>query len=165
MSTISVALCERLADVHATAGQRFICRPVFGRPDVAARGKLFIIAAGAADVVTACMPLFNAVGQKTIHIGEVPQAANLVKLSGNFLIASVLEALGEAMALVRKGGIDPQRYFELLTATLFTGPVFTIMAGSSRGRRFSPPGSLRRWAKRTSGLPWPRRKRCASCAR
>src|SRR5262245_50203891 len=99
MSTVSVALCARLADVHATAGQRFVAAPVFGRPDVAAKGNLFIVAAGEPEVLDACTPLFDAMGQKTIPVGEVPQAANLVKLSGNFLIASVLEALGEAMAL------------------------------------------------------------------
>jgi 3-hydroxyisobutyrate dehydrogenase-like beta-hydroxyacid dehydrogenase len=106
MSTISVALSERLSAAHARAAQRFVAAPVFGRPDAAASGKLFIIAGGAPDVVDACMPLFDAMGQKTIHIGDVPQAANLVKLSGNFLIASVLEALGEAMALIGKAGID-----------------------------------------------------------
>jgi 3-hydroxyisobutyrate dehydrogenase-like beta-hydroxyacid dehydrogenase len=140
MSTISVALGERLADLHATAGQRFVAAPVFGRPDVAARGQLFIVAAGKPDVLDACRPLFDAMGQKTLPIGEVPQAANLVKLSGNFLIASVLEALSEAMALVRKAGIDPQRYFELLTSTLFTGPVFTNYGGLIANQRFEPAG-------------------------
>ena len=140
MSTISVALCERLADVHATAGQRFVAAPVFGRPDVAARGKLFIVAAGEPEVIDACTPLFDALGQKTIRIGEVPQAANLVKLSGNFLIASVLEALGEAAALIRKAGIDPHRYFELLTSTLFTGPVFTNYGGLIARQEFAPAG-------------------------
>jgi 3-hydroxyisobutyrate dehydrogenase-like beta-hydroxyacid dehydrogenase len=140
MSTISIALCERLADAHATAGRRFVAAPVFGRPDVAARGKLFIVAAGEPDVIGACTPLFDAMGQKTIPIGKVPQAANLVKLSGNFLIASVLEALGEAMALVRKAGIDPHRYFELLTSTLFTGPVFTNYGGLIAHQRFQPAG-------------------------
>ena len=140
MSTISVALCERLADVHATAGQRFVAAPVFGRPDVAARGKLFIVAAGEPEVIDACTPLFDALGQKTIRIGEVPQAANLVKLSGNFLIASVLEALGEAAALIRKAGIDPHRYFELLTSTLFTGPVFTNYGGLIARQEFTPAG-------------------------
>ena len=140
MSTISVALCERLADVHATAGHRFVAAPVFGRPDVAAKGKLFIVAAGKPDVIDACMPLFDATGQKTIHIGEVPQVANLVKLSGNFLIASVIEALSEAMALIRKAGIDPHRYFELLTSTLFTGPVFTNYGGLIANERFQPAG-------------------------
>src|SRR5438132_10473813 len=73
MSTISVALSERLAAMHASAGQRFVAAPVFGRPDVAAVGKLFILAAGAPDVVGACMPLFEAMGQKTISIGDRPQ--------------------------------------------------------------------------------------------
>jgi 3-hydroxyisobutyrate dehydrogenase-like beta-hydroxyacid dehydrogenase len=140
MSTISVALCERLADGHATAGHRFVAAPVFGRPDVAAQGKLFIIAAGEPDVIDTCMPLFDAMGQKTIRIGEVPQVANLAKLSGNFLIASVMEALGEAMALIRKAGVDPHRYFELLTSTLFTGPVFTNYGGLIANERFQPAG-------------------------
>jgi 3-hydroxyisobutyrate dehydrogenase-like beta-hydroxyacid dehydrogenase len=91
--------------------------------------KLFIVAAGEPDVIDACLPLFDAMGQKTIPIGRVPQAAILVKLSGNFLIASVMEALSEALALIRKAGIDPHRYFELLTSTLFTGPVFTKYGG------------------------------------
>jgi 3-hydroxyisobutyrate dehydrogenase-like beta-hydroxyacid dehydrogenase len=140
MSTISVALCEKLAQAHKVAGRRFVSAPVFGRPNVAADGKLFIVAAGEPDVIAACMPLFDAMGQKTIPIGETPHTANLVKLSGNFLIASVLEALGEAMALVRKAGIDPNRYFELLTSTLFTGPLFTNYGGLIAKQQFQPAG-------------------------
>jgi 3-hydroxyisobutyrate dehydrogenase-like beta-hydroxyacid dehydrogenase len=79
-------------------------------------------------------------GQKTFPVGEVPPAANLVKLSGNFLIASVLEVLGEAMALIRKAGIDPRRYAELMTATLFTGPVFTNYGGLIANERYRPAG-------------------------
>jgi 3-hydroxyisobutyrate dehydrogenase-like beta-hydroxyacid dehydrogenase len=140
MSTISVALSERLADAHATAGRRFIAGPVFGRPDAAAEGKLFILAAGAPEVVDVCKPLFDAMGQKTITVGEEPRAANLVKLSGNFLIASVIEALGEAMALVRKAGIDPRRYYELLTSTVFTGPLFANYGGLIANQTFQPAG-------------------------
>jgi 3-hydroxyisobutyrate dehydrogenase-like beta-hydroxyacid dehydrogenase len=140
MSTISVGLCERLAGAHTTAGHRFVAAPVFGRPDAAAKGKLFIVAAGERQTIDACLPLFNAIGQKTITIAEVPQMANLVKLSGNFLSASVMEALGEAMALVRKAGIDPHRYFELLTSTLFTGPVFTNYGGLIANQSYQPAG-------------------------
>ncbi len=140
MSTISVALCERLADAHSTAGQRLVAAPVFGRPNVAAQGKLFILAAGSPEVIDACMPLFSAMGQKTIPLGEVPQTASLVKLSGNFLTASVLEALSEATALVRKAGIDPLRYFELLTSTLFTGPLFTNYGGLIARQEYRPAG-------------------------
>ena len=140
MSTISVALSERLAAAHANAGGRFVAAPVFGRPDAAAAGRLFIVAGGAPDVVAACAAPFEAMGQKTVHISDLPQAANLVKLSGNFLIASMIEALGEAVALIRKAGIDPHRYSDLLTSTLFTGPVFTNYAGLVARQEFKPAG-------------------------
>src|SRR6058998_2928623 len=136
MSTISVALSERLAAAHANAGQRFVAAPVFGRPEAAAAGKLFIVAAGAPDVVDACRPLFEAMGQRTFPLGEEPRAANLVKLSGNFLIASMLEALGEAMALVEKGGVDRHRYLDLITSTLFPAPIYKMYGGLIAERKF-----------------------------
>ena len=140
LSTISVALSERLSTAHAKAGQRFVAAPVFGRPEAAAAGKLFIVAAGAPDAVSACGLLFRAMGQKTIAIGQVPQTANLVKLSGNFLLASVIEALGEAMALVGKAGIDRRQYLDLLTATLFTAPVYKTYGGLIAEGKFEPAG-------------------------
>ena len=105
-STISVALSEKLEAAHAKAGQRFVAAPVFGRPNVAAAGQLFVIAAGGRDTLDAVASLFDAIGQKTFVVSGTPKSANLVKLSGNFLIASVIESLGEAMALVGKGGVD-----------------------------------------------------------
>ena len=124
MSTISVALSERLADVHGRAGQGYAAAPVFGRPEAAATAKLFIIAAGTDATLRRCQPLFDAMGQQTFVIGAKPSDANIVKLTGNFLIASVLESLGEAFALVRKAGIDPHRYLDILTSTLFSAPVY-----------------------------------------
>ena len=140
MSTISVAMSEKLTSAHATAGRRFVAAPVFGRPDVAAVGKLYIVAGGETGAVDACMPLFEALAQKTVRISDEPPAANLVKLSGNFLLASVIEAVGEAMALVRKAGIDPHRYYDLLTSTLFTGPVFTNYGGLIARQEYEPAG-------------------------
>jgi 3-hydroxyisobutyrate dehydrogenase-like beta-hydroxyacid dehydrogenase len=124
MSTISVALSDRLAEAHGKARQGYIAAPVFGRPEAAAAAKLFIIAGGANMAVARCQPLFDAMSQKTFSIGSKPAEANLVKLTGNFLIASVLESLGEAFALVRKSGIDPHRYLDILTGTLFSAPVY-----------------------------------------
>ena len=124
MSTISVALSDRLADVHGRAGQGYAAAPVFGRPEAAATAKLFIIAAGTDATLRRCQPLFDAMGQQTFVIGAEPSDANIVKLTGNFLIASVLESLGEALALVRKAGIDPHRYLDILTSTLFSAPVY-----------------------------------------
>jgi 3-hydroxyisobutyrate dehydrogenase-like beta-hydroxyacid dehydrogenase len=140
MSTISVALAERLTAAHAKAGQRFVAAPVFGRPDAAAAAKLFIVAAGASDAVGACLPLFEVMGQKTFPIGDQPKAANLVKLSGNFLTASVIEGLGEAMALVGKAGVDRHRYLDLLTSTLFVAPVYKTYGALIAEENFESPG-------------------------
>jgi 3-hydroxyisobutyrate dehydrogenase-like beta-hydroxyacid dehydrogenase len=140
MSTISVELSERLAAAHAEAGQRFVAAPVFGRPEAAAAAKLFIVAAGAPDAVDACRPLFEALGQKTFTFGNNPQAANLVKLSGNFLIASTIEALGEAMALVGKAGVNRGQYLDLLTSTLFNAPIYKIYGRMIAEQQFEPAG-------------------------
>ncbi|MGA3114608.1 MAG: NAD(P)-dependent oxidoreductase [Syntrophobacteraceae bacterium] len=140
MSTISVALSERLAAAHAEAGQRFVAAPVFGRPEAAAAAKLFIVAAGAQEAVDACLPLFDALGQKTFTFGDNPRAANLVKLSGNFLIASAIEALGEAMALVGKAGVNRGRYLDLLTSTLFNAPVYKTYGRLIAEQQYEPAG-------------------------
>jgi 3-hydroxyisobutyrate dehydrogenase-like beta-hydroxyacid dehydrogenase len=139
-STIGVALSERLTEAHAERAQRFVSAPVFGRPDAAMAAKLFIAAAGRADALETAQPLFDVMGQKTFVVGEKPSAANLVKLSGNFLIASVIESLGEAVALVTKGGVDRHAYIDLLTSTLFNAPVYKTYGGLIANRKFSPPG-------------------------
>ncbi|MER8555156.1 NAD(P)-dependent oxidoreductase [Mesorhizobium sp. M1217] len=139
-STISVALAERLTADHAAAGQRFVAAPVFGRPEAAADGKLFVLAAGEPEAVTTATPFFDAVGQRTFVVSETPKAANLVKLSGNFLIASVIESLGEAIALVSKGGVDRHQYLDMLTSTLFGAPVYKTYGGLIVDRKFEPAG-------------------------
>jgi 3-hydroxyisobutyrate dehydrogenase-like beta-hydroxyacid dehydrogenase len=126
MSTISVALSKRLAQAHAQSEQRYVAAPVFGRPDMAAAAKLFIVAAGDPAAIDACRPLFDALGQQTSTIGAEPSAANLVKLTANFLQAAVIESLGEAIALIGKAGIDRHAYVDLLTSTIFTAPAYKI---------------------------------------
>jgi 3-hydroxyisobutyrate dehydrogenase-like beta-hydroxyacid dehydrogenase len=139
-STISVALSERLEAAHAKARQRFVAAPVFGRPDVAAAGQLFVIAAGAPNTVKAAAPFFDAIGKRTFVVSETPKVANLVKLSGNFLIASVIESLGEALALVAKGGVDRRQYLDILTSTLFNAPVYKTYGGLIADGKFEPAG-------------------------
>lgn len=138
--TISTALSEKLADDHASAGQRFIAAPVFGRPDVAAAGELFVVAGGAREAIDAATPLLDAIGKRTFVVGDVPQSANLVKLSGNFLIACVIESLGEAMALISKGGVDRHQYLEILTSTLFGAPVYKTYGKLIAEGTFEPAG-------------------------
>lgn len=139
-STISAALSDRLAEAHQATGQRYVAAPVFGRPEAAAAGKLFVVAAGPEQAVADCQSLFDAIGQKTFVVGQAPKAANIVKLSGNFLIASVIEALGEAMALVGKAGIDQRQYLDLLTSTLFDAPVYRTYGTLIVEKKFSPAG-------------------------
>jgi 3-hydroxyisobutyrate dehydrogenase-like beta-hydroxyacid dehydrogenase len=140
MSTIGVGLSARLAAAHASASQRFIAAPVFGRPEAAAAAQLFIVAAGARAAVDDCTPLLTAMGQKVFYLGTDPAAANLVKLSGNFLIASVIESLGEAIALIGKAGIDQHTYLDVLTSTLFNVPLYKLYGGLIVDRKFEPAG-------------------------
>jgi len=139
-STISVEMSRRLAQAHEQASQRFVAAPVFGRPEAAAAAKLFVVACGAPDAVEGARPLLDAIGQRTFVMSPQPEAANLVKLSGNFLIAAVIESLGEAMALVGKGGIDLGDYLDFLTSTLFTAPVYRTYGALIAESRFEPPG-------------------------
>lgn len=139
-STISVGLSQRLAEEHGGKGHRFVAAPVFGRPDAAAAGKLFIVAGGKPDALEIAAPLLKAMGQKTFVISDTPKDANLVKLTGNFLGASVIEALGEALTLVAKSGIDQRRYLEFLTSTLFDAPIYKTYGALIAGGRFTPAG-------------------------
>jgi 3-hydroxyisobutyrate dehydrogenase-like beta-hydroxyacid dehydrogenase len=139
-STISVALSQRLAKEHAERGQEYIAAPVFGRPEAAEAGKLFVVAAGNTKVIERCRPVLETVGQRVFVMGEKPEMANVVKLSGNFLISTVVEGLGEAIALARKYGIDPHEYVEFLTSSLFAAPVFKTYGGIIASERYSPAG-------------------------
>jgi len=139
-STISAALAEELELAHAKAAQGFVSAPVFGRPDAAAAGKLFVVVAGQSARIAAVAPLLDAIGQRSFVVSETPKTANIVKLSGNFLIASVIESLGEALALVEKAGVDRRQYVDLLTSTLFGAPVYRTYGGLIADGAFEPAG-------------------------
>jgi 3-hydroxyisobutyrate dehydrogenase-like beta-hydroxyacid dehydrogenase len=128
-STISVALSDRLTAAHSAAGQEYVSCPVFGRPEAAEAGRLAVVAAGPSPAIDRCKPLFESFGPKLLVVGEKPSLANVVKLSGNFLIASVLESLSEALAFARKSGVDPAVLTAFLTSTLFDAPVYKIYGG------------------------------------
>jgi len=139
-STISVALSQRLAAAHAKAGQQYVAAPVFGRPEAASAAKLFVVAAGAPQVLESLVPLFDAIGQRTFVVSDQPQTANLVKVSGNFLLASAIESVSEAVALVAKAGVDRQQYVDILTSTLFAAPAYQIYGGLIARQEFEPAG-------------------------
>lgn len=140
LSTISVALSKKLNAAHTERGQHFVSAPVFGRPEAAAGAKLIVAAAGADDIVEKCQPLFDAIGQKTFRFGTDPSHANLVKISGNFLITCVIESLAEALALVGKAGIDERQYLDFLTSTLFAAPIYKTYGTIIVEKKYEPAG-------------------------
>ncbi len=140
MSTISVALSKRLAEAHAIAGQAYLAAPVFGRSEVAAQAALWIVAAGDTQHVERCRPLFEAMGQGVFHVGVEAWMANLVKLTGNFMIAAVLETMGEAFALMRKSGIAPEQFLEIVNTALFKSPLYQNYGSLIVQQRYEPAG-------------------------
>ena len=139
-TTLSVAGARTLARRHAEAGQQYLSCPVFGRPDAAASGKLWGVAAGPRDALDAARPALDAFTQGVFAIGERPEQANLVKLAGNFTLMAMLETLGEAFALVEKGGIPRRTFFEILTGTLYPTPVYRNYGGMIAEHRYRPAG-------------------------
>jgi 3-hydroxyisobutyrate dehydrogenase-like beta-hydroxyacid dehydrogenase len=140
MSTISVALAEEISHAHARDQQLFVSAPVFGRPDAAAAGQLFIIAGGPAGALKRVEPLLSVMGQSTLVVSEHPRDANLVKISGNFMIASMTQAFGEAIALVRKAGMPAQVFVDAMASTIFNVPIYKRYGGLIASESFSPPG-------------------------
>ena len=124
MSTLSVAFARELEQVHAEAGIAYIAAPVMGRPDVAAAGKLNILAAGDPAAIERARPLFDAIGQRTWLLGVEPHQANVAKLAINFLLASAIEAMAEAAALAERYEIDLAKLMEVITGTLFAAPAY-----------------------------------------
>jgi 3-hydroxyisobutyrate dehydrogenase-like beta-hydroxyacid dehydrogenase len=138
MSTISTAAASLLAKEHARNGQGYVAAPVFGNPDAAKARQLFIIAAGVPTDVECCRPILDSLGQRTFVIGTDPQDANLVKLLGNMMSATALEMLGEAVAVVRKRGLDPRPFVDIMTGTMFGGRAHKIYGDKIAKRTYAP---------------------------
>ena len=140
MSTISVALARRLTKAHGDKNQHYVSAPVFGRPEAAAAAKLYIVAAGETNQVERGRPLFEAIGQKIFVAGDVPSTANTIKVAGNFLITTVIESLAEALTLGRKSGVDPDKFLEILTSSLFNAPIYRTYGAMVAQNKFEPVG-------------------------
>jgi 3-hydroxyisobutyrate dehydrogenase-like beta-hydroxyacid dehydrogenase len=138
-TTISTALARRLAAEHARLGQQFVSAPVFGRPDAAEAKKLLVVAAGPDDTVARCRPLFDDIGRQTFVAGKEPWQANAAKLCGNFMIASLIEAFGEANATLRKAGVDPKVFLEVINA-LMNSPIYASYGRMIAEEEFAPAG-------------------------
>ncbi|MGH7838510.1 MAG: NAD(P)-dependent oxidoreductase, partial [Candidatus Binataceae bacterium] len=140
MSTIAPATAYRLAQIHAGAGSIYVAAPVFGRPDAAQLRQLVICTSGPEAAKAQIRPILDAVGRAVFDFGEQPGAANVAKLSGNFLIAAAIEAMAEAFAMAEKSGVDRAQVAEMLTKTLFAAPVYQRYGEMVAAKRHLPAG-------------------------
>ncbi len=123
-STISVALSERLTAEHARRGHQFVAAPVFGRPNVAEQGRLWIVAAGAEDAIARARPIFDALSRGVTVVGREPRQAHAVKLGGNFLISAMIHSLAESFVYAERQGVDPEVFSETVNNALFQSPFY-----------------------------------------
>jgi 3-hydroxyisobutyrate dehydrogenase-like beta-hydroxyacid dehydrogenase len=140
MATVSVASCKAMAGRLAKLGLAYVAAPVFGRAEIAAAGKLNIVAGGSDEAIARVQLLFDAMGQKTWRAGPEPAHANLVKIGGNFMLASSIEMLSEVFSFAEKGGVDPKIFAEIMTSTLFAAQAFKTYSDLINSRRFEPAG-------------------------
>ena len=124
MGTHSVAVTRAISEAHAAAGQPFIAAPVQGRPEVAAAGQIGIIAAGPADAMARCRPLFEVIGRQTYEAGADHVTAAAIKLAHNMVLGCAIEALGEGFVLAEKYGVSRQLFHAVLTDVLFACPAY-----------------------------------------
>lgn len=139
-ATISVALAQELAEAHAARGIDYVAAPVFGRPDVAAAGKLNIVAAGKPASIDKVRPLLDAMGARVWPMGDDPVRANVVKIAGNFMLAAAIESMAEASTLTRAYGVAAGDFLEVMTSTLFASPAYQGYGKLIAEQRFSPAG-------------------------
>jgi 3-hydroxyisobutyrate dehydrogenase-like beta-hydroxyacid dehydrogenase len=136
MSTIAPATARELAAQHTKNGQGYVAAPVLGNPEAARAQELFVLAAGAAVDVDRCRPLFDVLGKQTFVIGEEPGDANLVKLTGNMMVAATLEMISEAFTLLRKRKVDPAMVLDILTGTMFGSRVHKLYGEKIANERY-----------------------------
>ena len=160
-STISTALARKLTAEHAQRKQGYLSVPVFGRPEAAETKNLLVVAAGPSELVERCRPLFDAIGRQTCVVGAEPWQANAVKLCGNFMIVSMLEAFGEAYATLRKAAVAPQKFLEVMDA-LFGSPIIANYGRTIAEEQFEPAGFALRLGFKDARLLLAAAEECAS---
>jgi 3-hydroxyisobutyrate dehydrogenase-like beta-hydroxyacid dehydrogenase len=139
MSTVSPDVAHKLAKLHKQHGSSYVAAPVFGRPQAAAAAQLRICVAGPIAAKERIEPVLQALGH-SFDFGEQPRQANVIKLCGNFMIVSAIEAMGEALTLAEKNGVDRSAMMSMFTQTIFACPLYQTYGPMIAEKRFTPPG-------------------------
>ena len=124
MSTISVRLAKRLSEAYAACNRHFISAPVMGRPDVAARAELIVMAAGDAQQIERCRPVLEQIGKVVHNFGAQASQANVAKVTANFMLSSMIQTMAEALALVRKSDLDQEQFYDVIIKDFFASPIY-----------------------------------------
>jgi 3-hydroxyisobutyrate dehydrogenase-like beta-hydroxyacid dehydrogenase len=152
MSTIAPRTASRLADLHRKKGSRYVGAPVFGKPDVAAQAKLWIVTSGDAAARARVRPLLEAMGQRIFDFGDDPGAASVIKLAGNFLLGAAIEAMAEAFTLAQKHGVSRQQTCDFFTQTLFDCFVYRGYGDLVASEHYQPVGARPSLIRKDYGL-------------
>ena len=137
-STISVAFAEELATRHEAEGVGYVAAPVLGRPDVAAKGELNILAAGRDEALKTVAPVLDAIGKKTWILGEAPKQANAAKIAANMMITMAIEAMAEAVVLTENQGVGRDAFFEVILNTLFGSRAYETYSANIAKSAYEP---------------------------
>lgn len=140
LATISPAFARALAAAHESRGLGYVATPVFARPDAVRNGQMVIVAAGPNDDFARIEPLLAQMGRRTVRLGEEPEQANLFKIAGNFMIMSAVETMGEAFALLKKGGVDAGLFLDTMTDGLFSAPIYKNYGKQILNAAYEPAG-------------------------
>jgi 3-hydroxyisobutyrate dehydrogenase-like beta-hydroxyacid dehydrogenase len=152
MSTVSPAIARCMTILHAQHSCTYVAAPVFGRPEAAMAKKLWICLAGATAAKERIQPILHAIGQGVFDFGEDPPMANVVKLCGNFLIGSALEAMAEALTLAEKNGLDRETVINMFGQSIFACPIYQNYGSIIAEKRFTPVGFEMRLALKDMNL-------------
>jgi 3-hydroxyisobutyrate dehydrogenase-like beta-hydroxyacid dehydrogenase len=124
LSTISVALSERLSAEHGRLGHLFLAAPVFGRPNIAEEGRLWIVIAGAKEAIEKSRSLLQPLSRGLSVVGSEPYRAHALKLGGNFLISAMIHSLSEAFVYAESQGVAAEAFLEVVNSALFQSPFY-----------------------------------------
>jgi 3-hydroxyisobutyrate dehydrogenase-like beta-hydroxyacid dehydrogenase len=140
MSTISPDTSRDLYQKHQAVNTQYLTAPVFGRPLAAANAQLFICVSGDANIKEKVKPVLALMGQKIDDFGNEPGAANVVKLTGNFMIMASMETMAEAFTLAEKHGLDREQVADFFGSTVFNAPIYKNYGTLIAKKAYQPVG-------------------------
>jgi hypothetical protein len=126
--THGIGVVRKLKAAHAARGQVLVTAPMLGRPEMVASGQAGMVIAGPAEALGRCAPLFTAIARRSFEAGADPEAATAIKIANNFVLGCAIEAMGEGFSLVRKYGVVPQVFNDVMTDGLFACPAYKAYA-------------------------------------